>query len=61
MQIFLNFPAKRLSIYRKKNFVTPFNYLNDFHLTNYKVIEIVVQYKNKEYNKPERTFIFVDL
>ena len=24
VQIFSNFPAKRLSIYRKKNFVTPF-------------------------------------
>ena len=25
VQILPNFPAKRLSIYRKKNFVTPFN------------------------------------
>ena len=25
VQIFSNFPAKRLSIYRKKNVVTPFN------------------------------------
>ena len=25
VQIVSNFPAKRLSIYRKKNFITPFN------------------------------------
>ena len=32
-QIYSNFPAKRLSIYKKKNCHT-FNYLNDFHLIN---------------------------
>ena len=34
VQISSNFPAKRLSIYRKIYFQHLFNYLNDFQLTN---------------------------
>ena len=34
VQIFSNFPAKRLSVCVARKIVTPFNKLNDFYLTN---------------------------
>ena len=34
VQIMSDFPAKRLSIYRKKNFGHTFNWLSDFYLIN---------------------------
>ena len=54
MQMFPNFPAKRLSTYRKKKFVTPFNQLNDY-------LSYFVQYirENKEYNNTERTLLLL--
>ena len=47
MQMLSNFPAKRLSIYTGRNFVTPLvNYLKDFKLNNLLVKSIVKRNKD---------------
>ena len=47
VQMLSNFPAKRLSIYTGRNFVTPLvNYLKDFKLNNLLVKSIVKRNKD---------------
>ena len=50
MQIFSNFPAKRLSIYRRRNFVTPFNSLIITSITR-KLINNYFEYKILNFKK----------